>query len=57
MSDTSWACTRQTAWEWGEIAAGGTLVVLPVLVVSFVVRNLLVRGLTAGALKGWRAER
>src|SRR5713101_3010640 len=39
-------------WEWGKIAAGGTLVMLPVLVFSFLVRNFLVRGLTAGALKG-----
>jgi multiple sugar transport system permease protein len=39
-------------WEWGKIAAGGTLVMLPVLVFSVVVRNYLVRGLTAGALKG-----
>jgi multiple sugar transport system permease protein len=38
-------------WEWGKIAAGGTLVMLPVLVFSFLVRNFLVRGLTAGALK------
>jgi len=39
-------------WEWGKIAAGGTLVMLPVLIFSFLVRNFLVRGLTAGALKG-----
>jgi len=39
-------------WEWGKIAAGGTLVMLPVLVFSFLMRNFLVRGLTAGALKG-----
>jgi multiple sugar transport system permease protein len=39
-------------WEWGRIAAGGTLVMLPVLVFSLVVRKFLVRGLTAGALKG-----
>jgi multiple sugar transport system permease protein len=39
-------------WEWGKIAAGGTLVMLPVLVFSFIVRRFLVRGLTAGALRG-----
>jgi len=39
-------------WEWGKIAAGGTLVMLPVLLFSFVVRNFLVRGLTAGSIKG-----
>jgi multiple sugar transport system permease protein len=38
-------------WEWGKIAAGGTLVMLPVVVFSLVVRNFLVRGLTAGGLK------
>jgi multiple sugar transport system permease protein len=39
-------------WEWGKIAAGGTLIMLPVLVFSFIVRKFLVRGLTAGALRG-----
>ena len=39
-------------WEWGKIAAGGTLVMLPVVVFSLIVRNYLVRGLTAGGLKG-----
>lgn len=39
-------------WEWGRIAAGGTMVMLPVLVFSFVVRKYLVHGLTGGALKG-----
>ncbi|MBI3456082.1 MAG: carbohydrate ABC transporter permease [Candidatus Rokubacteria bacterium] len=38
-------------WDWGKIAAGGTMVMLPVLLFSYVVRNFLVRGLTAGALK------
>jgi multiple sugar transport system permease protein len=38
-------------WEWGKIAAGGTLVMLPVVVFSLVVRNYLVHGLTAGGLK------
>ncbi len=39
-------------WEWGRIAAGGTMVMLPVLVFSLVVRKYLVHGLTGGALKG-----
>lgn len=39
-------------WEWGKIAAGGTMVMLPVVLFSLLVRNYLVRGLTAGALKG-----
>ncbi|MCW2240319.1 carbohydrate ABC transporter permease [Azospirillum canadense] len=38
-------------WEWGKIAAGGTLVMLPVLVFTLLVRKYLVRGLTAGGLK------
>ena len=39
-------------WEWGRIAAGGTMVMLPVLVFSIVVRKFLIQGMTAGAVKG-----
>jgi multiple sugar transport system permease protein len=39
-------------WQWGRIAAGGTLVMLPVVLFSILVRNYMVRGLTAGAVKG-----
>jgi multiple sugar transport system permease protein len=39
-------------WEWGKIAAGGVMVMLPVLVFSLAVRKFLVQGLTAGAVKG-----
>jgi multiple sugar transport system permease protein len=39
-------------WAWGKIAAGGTMVMLPVLVFSFLVRRFLIQGLTAGAIKG-----
>jgi multiple sugar transport system permease protein len=38
-------------WEWGKIAAGGTLVMLPVLAFTLLVRTYLVRGLMAGAVK------
>lgn len=38
-------------WEWGKIAAGGTLVMLPVVAFSVFVRRYLVRGLTAGGVK------
>ncbi len=38
-------------WEWGKVAAGGTMVVLSVLFFSILVRKFLVQGLTA-ALKG-----
>ena len=36
-------------WEWGKIAAGGTLVMLPVVAFSIFVRRYLVRGLTTAA--------
>jgi multiple sugar transport system permease protein len=39
-------------WEWGKIAAGGTMVMLPVLFFSILVRKFLVHALTAGAIKG-----
>ena len=39
-------------WEWGKIAAGGTMVMLPVLVFSIAVRKFLIQGMTAGAVKG-----
>jgi multiple sugar transport system permease protein len=39
-------------WEWGKIAAGGSLVMAPVLLFSLLVRRYLVSGLSAGALKG-----
>ena len=39
-------------WEWGRIAAGGSLVMAPVLIFSLLVRRYLVSGLTAGAVKG-----
>ena len=38
-------------WEWGKIAAGGTLVMLPVVIFTIFVRRYLVRGLTAGGVK------
>ncbi len=39
-------------WEWGKIAAGGTMIMPPVVAFSLLVRRYLIRGLTAGALKG-----
>jgi multiple sugar transport system permease protein len=39
-------------WEWGKIAAGGTMVMLPVLIFSVLVRRFLIEGMTAGAVKG-----
>jgi multiple sugar transport system permease protein len=39
-------------WEWGKIAAGGTMVMLPVLFFSLPARKFPAHGLTAGAIKG-----
>lgn len=38
-------------WEWGKIAAAGTVVMAPVLVISLLLRRFLVSGMTAGAVK------
>ncbi len=38
-------------WEWSKIAAGGTLVVLPVILFAILVRRWLVKGLAAGGVK------
>jgi multiple sugar transport system permease protein len=40
------------SWEWGKVAAAATMIMLPVVALSAIVRKYLVRGLTAGALKG-----
>ena len=39
-------------WQWGKIAAGGTMVMMPVLVVSVAVRKFLISGMSAGAVQG-----
>jgi len=39
-------------WEWGKIAAGSAMVMLPVLIFSVLVRKFLVQGMTTGAIKG-----
>ena len=39
-------------WEYGKITAATTLIMLPVVVFSLAVRKYLIRGLTAGAVKG-----
>lgn len=38
--------------EWGRIASGAVLILIPVLLFSALVRRYLVRGLLAGAVKG-----
>lgn len=40
------------SWEWGKITAGSTVIMVPVVVFSLLVRRYLVQGLTAGAVKG-----
>lgn len=37
--------------RWGEMAAGGTLAIVPVLLFTLCVQNFLIRGLTSGAVK------
>jgi len=39
-------------WEWGKIGAGGTMIMLPVVLFALVVRRYVIRGLTTGALRG-----
>ena len=39
-------------WEWGKIGAGGTMIMLPVVVFAALVRRYLLRGLVTGAFKG-----
>jgi multiple sugar transport system permease protein len=39
-------------WDWGKIAAGGIVVLLPIVLFSFVTHKYLISGLTAGAIKG-----
>jgi multiple sugar transport system permease protein len=39
-------------WQWGKIAAGGVIVMTPVLIFSMLVRRFLIQGLAAGAVKG-----
>lgn len=49
------AITRFLAFEgaeWGKIAAGTVVLILPVLIFALAVRRYLVRGLLAGAVKG-----
>ncbi len=43
---------NQRGVEWGVIAAIGSVVILPILVLVFVVQKHIVRGLTMGAVKG-----
>jgi multiple sugar transport system permease protein len=38
-------------WEWTMIASAGTLVMLPVVLFTVLVRRYLVQGLTAGGVK------
>lgn len=37
--------------RWGEIAAAGVLVAIPVIIMGLMVRKYLISGLTMGAIK------
>ena len=37
--------------DWGQLGAAGTVTVLPVIIVSLLIRNYLVEGMTMGAVK------
>ena len=39
-------------WEWGKIGAGGTMIMLPVVIFAVLVRRYLLRELVTGAFKG-----
>jgi multiple sugar transport system permease protein len=39
-------------WDWGKIAAGGIVVLMPIVLFSFFTHRYLISGLTSGALKG-----
>jgi multiple sugar transport system permease protein len=43
---------QYSGWEWGKIAAGGIVVLLPIVLFSFLTHRYLISGLTSGALKG-----
>jgi multiple sugar transport system permease protein len=42
----------QTAIDWGQLTAIGTIVVAPMILVGLIVRKWLVTGLTLGAVTG-----
>jgi len=49
------AITKYIAYEgleWGTMAAGGVVMLLPVVVISALIRKYMVKGLMAGAVKG-----
>ncbi|MCK5249168.1 MAG: carbohydrate ABC transporter permease, partial [Spirochaetaceae bacterium] len=39
------------AIEWGPVFASGTLILLPILILTFMVQRYIVKGLTVGAVK------
>lgn len=44
--------TADSGVDWGQLAAAGMLVVLPVIIISFAVQRHLIAGLSSGAMKG-----
>lgn len=49
VSITEWLVERGLLW--GELAAAGTLIILPVIIFAFFVQRYLIQGLTMGAVK------
>jgi multiple sugar transport system permease protein len=43
---------QYAGWQWGRMAAAGTLVMAPVVIFAMLVRKYLVQGLAAGSIKG-----
>ena len=43
---------QYAGWEWGRMAAAGTLVMAPVVIFAILVSRYLVQGLAAGSIKG-----
>lgn len=43
---------RYVGWDWGQITSAGVLVMLPVVLFAIFTHRYLIRGLTAGAVKG-----
>ena len=38
---------QYSGWEWGKIAAGGIVVLLPIVIFSFLTQRYLISGLTS----------
>ena len=41
-----------TSILWGQIMAGGTILIIPMVILGLVIKKFLVTGLTMGAMRG-----